>query len=104
MIDIVKIESNGKEYHLNFRSYAVRQVYKFFNTSDLGTINSVDLLFKFVHFSLTDNGRKEVQEVDVDDFFDGIGGILGEKAKDLQPLILKAFGVTEQAEEDSKKK
>lgn len=104
MGNIHKVISNEKEYTLNFNSYAIMQVYKKYGSEGLAEVEvnkPLEFIFDMIRFGLMDNGRKTIEDADVYDFIDGLGGITSESVtKDIGGYIRKAFEVPESKKKD----
>lgn len=99
MSNIHKILSNDKEYTLNFNSYAVMQVYKKYGSEGLAEVETsrpLEFIFDMIKYGLSDNGRKTIEDCDVYDFIDGLGGITSPVVTtEIGGYIRKAFEVPE---------
>ena len=75
------------------------QVYKKYGTDGLATVQEqqpFEFMFDMIKFGLSDNGRKALEDSDVYEFIDGIGGVTSETfLQDIGGWIREAFQVPE---------
>lgn len=103
-MNIYKIKSNDQEFTLNFNSYAVMMVYKKYGSEGLAEVETsrpLEFIFDMIRFGLSDNGRKTIEDADVYDFIDGLGGITSPTVTtEIGGYIRKAFEVPETKKKD----
>lgn len=97
-IHTIKIE--GKEYVLNFNSYAVMQAFRKYGAEGLASVTRNELNFEMIRWGLSQNGSKVVEEAEVYELIDSIGGLFSEQFSELSAWVLEAFNIPS----DSKKK
>lgn len=72
------IQGEDRIYVLNFNSYAVMHLFRKYGADGLNDAPLQDVNFDMIRWGLSDNGRADVEDVDVYDFIDDIGGVMSD--------------------------
>lgn len=94
------LKTPEKEYTLNFNSYAVMQAFRKYGAEGLASVTRNELNFEMIRWGLSNNGAKAVEEAEVYELIDSIGGLFSEQFTELSGWVLEAFNIPS----DSKKK